>query len=354
MSSIIEKWYLRVKMSLFTYKKGFFVLPYVNSTPQLMWQSLQKMPFIKFTPSLSMSESNTPFLHAKMYYHEVEKNLVIFYNEINYKTNVTFAHHNAKNIPLTYYCLTGFLSDTSDNQLKTIINDIHFHGQLWILHKPEAVIPHYHFKNSNTKTIIFYFTKEWLMSYLQLYPEGNEKLLYFIESNHQSLGQTYEINQEGKLLIDKAAELMKSPLAANRQQLLGNYIIDVMQFFKLHCLEFIKSKDFISLDNVDLLKVTKAEQILITNLMIAFPGIPAIAAQVGLSETKLKNNFKQVYQKSIFQYYRDKQMELAKEMLTNNPESIKQIAIKFGYENSSKFSAAFKKQHGYVPSEIKN
>lgn len=353
MHTLIEKWYTKVKPYLFTYKKGFFVLPYVSNTPQLMWQSLQKMPFIKFSPSLNKSESNTPFLHAQMYYHELEKDLVVFYNEIDYKKNVTFDHHKAKDISLEYFCLTGFLSDSTGNQPKTIVNDIHFHGQLWILHKPEALIPHYHFQHSKTKTIILYFTKDWLIKYLQSYPNGNEKLLYFIDSNHQSLGQDYEHNPTGKLLLDKAVGLMNQPLGPERQKLLEQYALEIMHFFKSDCLEFIKSEDFINLDNVDLLKVIKAEQTLTACIMDSFPGISAIAKTVGLSETKLKSNFKVVYKMSIFQYFRHKQMEHAKAILLQESSSIKNIAQKMGYENASKFSTAFKKHHGILPSELK-
>src|SRR5690242_18818030 len=107
MTNLIEKWYIKVKPYLFFYKKGFFVLPYINNTPQLMWQSLQKMPFISFSPLLNKSEANNPFLHALMYYQELEKDLVVFYNEINYKQNVTYEHYRKNDLPLEYYCLTG-------------------------------------------------------------------------------------------------------------------------------------------------------------------------------------------------------------------------------------------------------
>lgn len=45
-------------------------------------------------------------------------------------------------------------------------------------------------------------------------------------------------------------------------------------------------------------------------------------------------------------------MQLAREMLVTKKYTIKEIATKFGYENSSKFSARFKTIYNVLPSEI--
>lgn len=353
MSSIIEKWYRRVKPYFFTYKKGFFVMPYFNNTPQLMWKAIQQMPFVRFSTLLNLSESNTPFLHAKMYYHELEKDLVLFYNEINYKKNVSFEHYRKEDIPLEYYCLTGFLSDSSGNNLKTIVNDIHFNGQLWILHKPDAILKDYHFKNSQTKTIILYFTKAWLDSYFMNYPLGNDRLKHFINSNKSTIGLSFNNTVQGEYLLNKAAALMKQELSHERTNNLNNYTIEVMEFFKTQCINKIKKSDSETIDHAVLLKLMDVERILTANVHLNFPGISFIAKQTGLSETRLKNNFKEIYGLSVFQYFRKLQMEYARDLILNSDESIKEIAAKIGYENASKFSSAFKNHLGILPSEIK-
>ncbi len=318
-----------------------------------MWQSLQKMPFISFSPLLNKSEANNLFLHAWMYYQELEKDLVVFYNEIRYKQNVTYEHFRKNDLPLEYYCLTGLLSDTSNRGLKTIINDIHFDGQLWILHKPDAVLRDYHYKHSKTFTVIIYFTNAWLESYMQANPEHNESLRYFIASDNKSIGQTFENNELGLSFLNKAAHLMKQSPTPEREIELRSYVIDLMHFFKFDCLRHIKHQEFMALDNADLLQIMEVEKILMDNLNGTFPGIGSMAKQIGLSETKLKTNFKKVYSQSVFQYYRQKQMEQAKELLIQESSSIKNIGRMLGYENASKFSTAFKKHHGILPSEIK-
>ena len=47
-----------------------------------------------------------------------------------------------------------------------------------------------------------------------------------------------------------------------------------------------------------------------------------------------------------------RQMQQAKELILENKLLIKEISYKFGYENTSKFSAAFKKYHNILPSDL--
>jgi AraC-like DNA-binding protein len=88
------------------------------------------------------------------------------------------------------------------------------------------------------------------------------------------------------------------------------------------------------------------------NLTEGFSGIEAIAKQVNMSESKLKAIFKGVYGQSIFQYFKEKQMVLAMQLLKNPEAQIKNIAASLSYENPGKFTAAFKKYHHILPSEV--
>jgi AraC-like DNA-binding protein len=80
------------------------------------------------------------------------------------------------------------------------------------------------------------------------------------------------------------------------------------------------------------------------------PTIQSISKEFGISPTKLKSNFKRFYGKSIFQYFQQERMELAKRMIENG-HSIADVGFKIGYSNLSKFSSAYKKQFGFNPKE---
>jgi len=67
-----------------------------------------------------------------------------------------------------------------------------------------------------------------------------------------------------------------------------------------------------------------------------------LSSQFGISLTSMNTCFKSVYGTSIYAYMRSYRMQTAALMLRQTNESILAIAGKVGYENSSKFAAAFK------------
>lgn len=79
------------------------------------------------------------------------------------------------------------------------------------------------------------------------------------------------------------------------------------------------------------------------NLMTKFPGIKSISKTYGISETKLKADFKHRYNTTIFAFYRLLQMELAHKYLKETRYSKKQLAWMFNFANPSNFSACYKK-----------
>ena len=81
-------------------------------------------------------------------------------------------------------------------------------------------------------------------------------------------------------------------------------------------------------------------------------GLRASDAERDEVATRLKDEFKQLFGKPVYQYFQAQRMMLARTLLTDNQILIKEIAFKLGYESQSKFSAAFKKHHGILPSEL--
>ena len=80
-----------------------------------------------------------------------------------------------------------------------------------------------------------------------------------------------------------------------------------------------------------------------------------LSEQFGVSETSLKTYFKSVYGRTIASYLRQKRMRKAAELLTDpdRKRSVLDVALDVGYENQSKFAAAFKNEYGVPPLEYK-
>ncbi len=107
--------------------------------------------------------------------------------------------------------------------------------------------------------------------------------------------------------------------------------------------------------NIDLYyeKVKEAEAILISNLQKSPPRMSIIAKMVALSESTLKRYFKLIYGKSVYEYYLNRKMEMARTIMLQKPYSVNEIAEMMGYEKVSHFIEIFKKHHGYSPGTIK-
>lgn len=110
--------------------------------------------------------------------------------------------------------------------------------------------------------------------------------------------------------------------------------------------------DHLRLTDTDRKYIQKVENYLKDNLLNSFPGNEAIAEKVGVSPTKLKNDFKTIHNQSIYQYYRHHQMTLANKLLIEKAATVKEVANLLGYENASKFAAVFKEQFGVLPSSL--
>lgn len=83
--------------------------------------------------------------------------------------------------------------------------------------------------------------------------------------------------------------------------------------------------------------------------------INELAAEYSISQTALKNSFKQVYGDSIYSFLRRYRINTAASMIIQNPDmNISQIAEKVGYDSAGKFSEAFKKIIGVSPVTYRN
>jgi AraC-like DNA-binding protein len=102
-----------------------------------------------------------------------------------------------------------------------------------------------------------------------------------------------------------------------------------------------------------LVKVKEAEAILLAHLQKTPPRMGMIAKTVALSESTLKRYFKLIYGKSVYGYYLNKKMELARTIFLQKPYSVNEIAELMGYEKVSHFIEIFKKHHGCSPGSIK-
>ena len=98
--------------------------------------------------------------------------------------------------------------------------------------------------------------------------------------------------------------------------------------------------------------ITKVEQTLRSCILTGFPGISVLSKMYFISESKLKRDFRETHNTSIFSYYRHLQMELAHTYLIEKKCNKNQMAMMLNFSNPSNFIACYKRFLNNKPQEI--
>ena len=96
----------------------------------------------------------------------------------------------------------------------------------------------------------------------------------------------------------------------------------------------------------------QTEHIILRDLSVSHT-VRELAQRFGVSEGSVKNYFRGVYGQSISAYTTHRRMSCAAELLRTTDLSILEVANRVGYENQSKFAAAFKRVYGCSPFEYR-
>lgn len=79
------------------------------------------------------------------------------------------------------------------------------------------------------------------------------------------------------------------------------------------------------------------------------PHLEMLTGIAGMSETKMKGLFKQVFGDSIYNYYQTARMEEAARLLRQDGLSVSETGYQLGFSNLSHFSRLFERHHGLKP-----
>ena len=96
-------------------------------------------------------------------------------------------------------------------------------------------------------------------------------------------------------------------------------------------------------------EIVKAVSDYITENLNGKITVKQLTLEFGISDTYLQNAFRSVYGMPVISFIRTQKMQSAAQVLIHTTRTIDEIAEEFGYENESKFSAAFKKIMGDTP-----
>ncbi|MFD3156757.1 helix-turn-helix transcriptional regulator [Haloimpatiens sp. FM7330] len=127
-------------------------------------------------------------------------------------------------------------------------------------------------------------------------------------------------------------------------------VLEVLMFLSALDVTTKEKRTYFSKDNVE--KVKNIQELITKNIGKKYT-LDALSKNYDISLTTMKKCFKEMFGTSIYSYIRQQKIQKAAELLIKTESNILDIANCVGYNNGSKFAAAFKDIIGISPKEYR-
>ena len=350
----LKNWVNYIEKNLFRDHAGFFELPYLANNPKLMVDSILKLPVSRHNPAEQAIYTDNQFTKGVMRYRKIEDGLWLMASHFDIKKNMVCRSLYDKEILSDHYYLSFAVFEnkfpTNDNltQFSTLLSTT------CTFYKPNTEVDTYFYENTNGKLYNIVFSSQWALQNLTFSSEKHENNLQAFINAERGFINWLDIVPDAENLTKKLWELTEDVQSSEFDTgILQKKVIHIITDFVQATNNDKRLKNYPQISNADYASVSKAECLILKNLMNPFIGVDGISKAVNICPTKLKTIFKTVFGFSMLQYHKEKNMLLAMQLMKNTQMQIKNIALLTGFESASKFTAAFKKRFNQLPSAIK-
>ena len=147
-------------------------------------------------------------------------------------------------------------------------------------------------------------------------------------------------------------QILKNIAAINMNDDLSNFLIEIkvreLLYHLFHKLSKRENASQRAIYNTDVEKLFEVRNIILADISEP-PFIPDLATKIGMSETKLKQLFKQTFGDTIYNYYQKVRMEEAAFLLKQSGYSVSEVGYQLGFSNLSHFGRLFQRHYGIPP-----
>jgi AraC-like DNA-binding protein len=146
--------------------------------------------------------------------------------------------------------------------------------------------------------------------------------------------------------------LLKHITEVNQHDRLGHFYTQVkvqeLLYLVFRQLVLRESAPQQPINSADAERLLRVHNQLLTDLSTP-PVLRELAQQAAMSETKLKQLFKQTFGSSVYTYYQQARMKEAAFLLKQGQHSVAEVGYELGFSNLSHFSRLFEKHYGLNP-----
>jgi len=187
-------------------------------------------------------------------------------------------------------------------------------------------------------------TRDWLMA--NAFDENNQTIKPLFEKN-QAFHFSENLDYKFKYLVGDLdlKKTYKLSVFSSILQLLDYFFSNLQK----RNFDDISTANIHSFDFEQLMRV----RAYLDNNPLEEVSIEQLAQIAGMSLSKFKRLFKQVFGLTPYRYYLQNKMEIAMGILQKEDYSVSETGFIVGYSNLSQFSKAFKNHFGQLPSEVR-
>src|SRR5882757_7469082 len=194
--------------------------------------------------------------------------------------------------------------------------------------------------------LVIVTTRQVLLDLLQLREEGSvmENTIRFSPSFflHETMTREMEQTLKQLSLINETTKLPALLYQTRAQELI--YFLFARLFSR-------KAGLSLSIDEEDVKKIYQVRDSILADLS-APPQLSDLARNIGMSSTKMKQLFRQIFGDSIYNYFQVERMNEAAQLLKSF--SVSQVGYRIGFSNLSHFTRLFEKHHQMKPKRYKD
>ena len=349
-----NKWKDFVDKNLFTTKEDFYHLPYLSNSPAIKIASIVDISIATHNVESQTIATKNDLCTGVLRYRNLEEGLWLLSTTLSLKNNIVAKTYYDNNLDSDFYFLSFSIFEYNFPSIKGS-GPKKLLSKCWTFYKPQTEVSTYFYKDTVGTFYNIIFSKKWVEHNIpQLCGANTETVLQFLnnETGFLSCLDIVPSMSETAAKIDSILKNKNTPITDSSNL---NVIVNglISEFFDV-VINQNRIQNYESIKNEDYDRAAQAEKIILQNLSKPFVGVAFLSESVHLSPTKLKAIFKMVFGLSMLQYHKQKNLQLAMQLLLKSEIPIKHIATITGYGSSSKFTSAFKHNFAALPSEMRN
>ncbi|WP_036380231.1 AraC family transcriptional regulator [Muricauda sp. MAR_2010_75] len=276
--------------------------------------------------------------------------------DITFFDEVTLISDSSNYNPISFiYCLEGYCGHKFGHQEMTDLKIMKQYQSVIISSRANGFNHGYLPANIQLKINVIRVQRNQFMSKRLNKGEVLNKQLYevFLDTDHKNVFSYY-----GSYNL-KMADLVSSIRNTTTEGMIRILQIEglVYQILSMHIVqhnnEVLNKGPETSLLKRELNTIRKCAKKIEKNIAKDF-SLDEIAAETGLTQAKLQEGFKLLYNKTVTEYIRNARLEVARDLINTTEMNISEVVYSIGFTSRSYFSKIFKEKYGISPSEFKS